>query len=187
MSIFLFDFRAILDGVDLNIHKNSHIGYASFVKKLREIMVNDTSKQYLITGAPGCTYPDTYLGPDSKNAKGTALSSAMENFDHLFIRYYNQPCHPGLLSKFWSSFNSWKALAERTVKSMGKGPNIFVGTLADEYPGRTYFQTIQKLTDLYKVHKLLILWYNANRSTRRSAILAGIFIRHKSHFNEREK
>ena len=122
-------------------------------------MTNDRSKKYLITGAPQCPYPDAKMGPDTAVRKGTALSSVAQEFDHLYIQYYNNFCYPSTLY-FWPNFNHWKSLSEQAITTYGKGPKIFVGLPADIYAangrlaGRIYFQSLQKVADLYKVCKI---------------------------------
>ena len=54
---------AVLDGIDLDIEGGlSKSYYSEFVTELRTLMDQDTSRTYLITGAPQCPYPDFYLG-----------------------------------------------------------------------------------------------------------------------------
>ena len=55
--------RAILDGIDMDIEGGSNKYYPVLVKELHRLMTSDPSKEYLITGAPQCPYPDHELGP----------------------------------------------------------------------------------------------------------------------------
>jgi len=59
-----------MDGVDLDIEIGSHKYYADFVQEMRRLMNTDLSKQYLITAAPQCPFPDKWMGPQ---IQGSAL------------------------------------------------------------------------------------------------------------------
>ena len=59
-----------MDGVDLDIEVGSHRHYPDFVRELRRLMRTDSSKQYLITAAPQCPFPDKWMGPQKP---GSAL------------------------------------------------------------------------------------------------------------------
>ena len=63
-------FRAVLDGLDLDIEGGSHHYYPEFVREMRMLMDSDKSKKYYITGAPQCPYPDHFLGPKSGTGLG---------------------------------------------------------------------------------------------------------------------
>ena len=52
-----------MDGVDLDIEKGSHKYYPDFVCEMRRLMNTDPSKQYFITAAPQCPFPDKWMGP----------------------------------------------------------------------------------------------------------------------------
>ena len=67
----LFPFyRTVMDGVDLDIEIGSHKYYPDFVREMRRLMNTDKSKQYLITAAPQCPFPDKWMGPQ---IQGSAL------------------------------------------------------------------------------------------------------------------
>ena len=59
-----------MDGVDLDIEIGSHKYYPDFVHEMRRLMNTDPSKQYLITAAPQCPFPDKWMGPQ---IQGSAL------------------------------------------------------------------------------------------------------------------
>lgn len=59
-----------MDGVDLDIEIGSHKYYSDFVQEMRGLMGTDPSKQYLITAAPQCPFPDKWMGPQ---IQGSAL------------------------------------------------------------------------------------------------------------------
>ena len=53
-----------MDGIDLDIEGGRGDNYPDFIRELRMLMDNDPNKNYLITGAAQCPYPDHYLGPE---------------------------------------------------------------------------------------------------------------------------
>ena len=59
-----------MDGVDLDIEIGSHKYYPDFVREMRRLMNTDKSKQYLISAAPQCPFPDKWMGPQTQ---GSAL------------------------------------------------------------------------------------------------------------------
>lgn len=59
-----------MDGVDLDIEKGRHKYYPDFVREMRRLMNIDPSKQYFITAAPQCPFPDKWMGPQ---IQGSAL------------------------------------------------------------------------------------------------------------------
>ncbi|KAJ6450714.1 glycoside hydrolase [Mycena vitilis] len=109
---------AVLDGVDLDIEGGASTGYAAFVTKIRSL-ATDGSKQFYVTGAPQCPFPDAYLGT-VVNAVG---------FDALYVQFYNNFC--GLTnfddSNGWN-FASWDEWAKKT--SPNKDVKIFIGAPA---------------------------------------------------------
>ena len=62
--IFSSFFSAVMDGIDLDIEGGGYKYYPEFITELRMLMDNDQTKNYLITGAPQCPYPDHHLGPE---------------------------------------------------------------------------------------------------------------------------
>ena len=56
-----------MDGVDLDIEKGSHKYYPDFVCEMRRLMNTDPSKQYFITAAPQCPFPDKWMGPQDSS------------------------------------------------------------------------------------------------------------------------
>ncbi|EKM78156.1 hypothetical protein AGABI1DRAFT_42630, partial [Agaricus bisporus var. burnettii JB137-S8] len=54
--------NAVLDGVDLDIEGGGSTGFAAFVRRIRS-RASGASKQYYVTAAPQCPFPDAFLGP----------------------------------------------------------------------------------------------------------------------------
>jgi len=99
------------------ILKASSIGYAAFINSLRQKFANSTTKEYFISGAPQCVFPDAYLGPGT----GTALESAQ--FDWVNIQFYNNYCGVNSGSSF--NFETWQNWA--TSSYINSNINLLVG------------------------------------------------------------
>ena len=127
---------AIVDGIDLDIEGGLTSGYTAFVRKLRTLTKTDTSRRYLITGAPQCVFPDAYMGP----APGKVLGDAADAFDYLWVQFYNNHCFFGGAT-FADSLASWTKLV---------GPKIFIGLPAAPDAGGGYVDpgTLGGLTGL---------------------------------------
>ncbi|SCW00609.1 LAFE_0C07976g1_1 [Lachancea fermentati] len=72
---------AIVDGFDFDIENSQPTGYAALVTKLREYFESG-SKDYYISAAPQCYYPDASVGDLLQNSK----------VDFAFIQFYNNYC-----------------------------------------------------------------------------------------------
>jgi chitinase len=77
---------AVLDGVDLDIEGGGSTGYAALIAALRGFYTgaasNPSARQYLVTAAPQCPFPDAYVGD--------ALSRSW--FDLVNVQFYNNYC-----------------------------------------------------------------------------------------------
>ena len=160
---FISSESAILDGVDLDIEDHKSGGYAKLVKSLRDLEKTAGAKKYLITGAPQCPYPDASLGPKP----GTALGDQGDEFDHVYVQFYNNFCHTGDEAQFYPNMDKWLGFAATAAqakdsfamvlknrkRSMGEGPKIFVGM-----PSATggagdpkYYRTPEEAAKIYEV------------------------------------
>ncbi|KAJ3524077.1 hypothetical protein NM688_g8625 [Phlebia brevispora] len=132
---------AVLDGVDLDIEGGSTEYYTNFVTQLRSHM-NGASKQYFITGAPQCPFPDAYLG-SVINAVG---------FDALYVQFYNNYC--GLNS--YSNPNDWNfATWDNWAKTTSPNPNvkIYIGAPASSTAAGSGYVPISQLTTIIQQTK----------------------------------
>lgn len=121
----------------MDIEDQKSGGYAQLVKSLRELEKTAGAKKYLITGAPQCPFPDASLGPKA----GTALGDQGDEFDHVYVQFYNNFCHTGDEAQFYPNMDKWLEFAANAAKAMdsfsivlknrkrslGGGPKIFVG------------------------------------------------------------
>ncbi|CAO3660901.1 unnamed protein product [Rhizopus microsporus] len=105
--------NAVVDGFDLDIENGAKAGYPAFINRMREHYSKDTSKQYFISGAPQCPYPDYYLGE--------ALDTAW--FDFVMIQFYNNYCN--VINGPQFNYNTWDEWAR--TKSINKDVRLFVG------------------------------------------------------------
>lgn len=142
----------VLDGVDLDIEAGTTMYYVDFVQSIRELMNTDQNKKYLITGAPQCPFPDVVMGPGSK---GTVLHDIPQEFDYLFVQFYNNYCYLGSLTQFNSSMTDWLNFADQTKQSHGKGPLIFIGLPSHPRAssGSRYYRTPEQVEAVYTTVK----------------------------------
>ena len=141
---------AVLDGIDLDIEALGTTYYSDFIKSLRQLMATDVSKTYIITGAPQCPYPDVIMGPGTK---GTVLHDVPEEFDYLFVQFYNNYCYLGDQTQFTKSINQWFSFAAQTNAIHGKGPLIYIGLPSHPRAssGSQYYQTPAQVQAVYDV------------------------------------
>lgn len=171
--LYLF-LSAILDGIDLDIEDHKSGGYAELVKSLRQLEKTEGSKKYLITGAPQCPFPDASLGPKP----GTALGDQGDEFDHVYVQFYNNFCHTGDQAQFYPNMDKWLQFAanagqardlaismvlKNRKRSMGGGPKIFVGM-----PSATggagdpkFYRTPEEVAKIYEVHEQKFISQNS--------------------------
>ncbi|KAG7766667.1 hypothetical protein KL946_001855 [Ogataea haglerorum] len=74
---------AVIDGFDFDIENRNSTGYAALATKLREYYTQDSSKDYYISAAPQCVYPDASTGDLLANA----------DVDFAFVQFYNNDCN----------------------------------------------------------------------------------------------
>lgn len=129
---------AVVDGFDFDIENNNNVGYAALVNKLRELFESG-SKQYYISAAPQCPYPDASVGDLLANA----------DVDFAFIQFYNNYC-----SVEGGSFNwdTWVNYAENV--SPNSNIKLYLGlpgsrgSAGSGYVGstRVLAETIEKIS-----------------------------------------
>ncbi|KAL6942304.1 hypothetical protein ACO0QE_003475 [Hanseniaspora vineae] len=102
---------AVVDGFDFDIENNINIGYAALTTELRSIFADQGSKEYYISAAPQCVYPDAGVGNLLLNA----------DVDFAFIQFYNNYCNVG------ANFNwdTWTDFASNSA--FNKDIKLFLG------------------------------------------------------------
>ncbi|THH31700.1 hypothetical protein EUX98_g2472 [Antrodiella citrinella] len=126
--------NAVLDGIDLDIEGGSTDYFPAFVTQLRSHM-NGASKQYYITAAPQCPFPDAELG-SVINAVG---------FDAIYVQFYNNFC--GLQA--FSNPNDWNfGTWDNWAKTTSPNPNvkIYIGAPASSTAAGSGYVPISTLT-----------------------------------------
>lgn len=102
---------AIVDGFDFDLENNNQAGTVALSNALRTQFAKDSSKQYYLSAAPQCVYPDASTGD----------ILAETDIDFAFIQFYNNYCSLG------ANFNwdTWQTYAE--LVSPNKDIKLYVG------------------------------------------------------------
>ncbi|GAV54123.1 hypothetical protein ZYGR_0AK06250 [Zygosaccharomyces rouxii] len=101
---------AVVDGFDFDIENNRPKGYAALATALRK-KFQESNKQFYISAAPQCYYPDASVGDLLGNAQ----------VDFAFIQFYNNYC--SVDGQF--NWDTWKNFAE--TSSPNKDIKLFLG------------------------------------------------------------
>ncbi|ESX02076.1 hypothetical protein KL918_003619 [Ogataea parapolymorpha] len=112
---------AVIDGFDFDIENNDSTGYAALATKLREYYSKDSSKDYYISAAPQCVYPDASTGDMLANA----------DVDFAFIQFYNNYCN---VDKQFN-WDTWANFAANT--SPNKDIKLYLGLPASSTAAST--------------------------------------------------
>ncbi|THH05660.1 hypothetical protein EW145_g4631 [Phellinidium pouzarii] len=132
---------AVLDGVDLDIEGGGSTGYAAFVTQLRSLAAT-ANKQYYITAAPQCPFPDANLG-SVINAVG---------FDAVYVQFYNNFC--GLQA--FSNPNDWNfATWDNWAHTMSPNSNVkvYIGAPASSTAAGSGYVDAATLANIIKTTK----------------------------------
>ncbi|KAI7228724.1 hypothetical protein KC330_g7779 [Hortaea werneckii] len=129
---------AVIDGFDLDFETTMN-NAAPFANRLRELMNEDTTKQYFLTAAPQCPYPDL---ADNEMLNGSTY------FDAIFIQFYNNYCGvnsfvPGSTEQANFNFETWTNWA-RTV-SANPDVKILLGVPANTGAAGTGYLPVSSL------------------------------------------
>ncbi|KAJ3777575.1 glycoside hydrolase family 18 protein [Lentinula raphanica] len=124
---------AVLDGVDLDIEGGGGTGYAAFVTEIRSL-ASGASKQYYITGAPQCVFPDASLG---------SVIDAVA-FDAIYVQFYNNPCGLPFFNTTAWNFGVWDNWARTT--SPNPNVKVFLGAPAASLAAGTGYQDLATLS-----------------------------------------
>ncbi|KAJ4499044.1 glycoside hydrolase family 18 protein [Lentinula lateritia] len=124
---------AVLDGVDLDIEGGGGTGYAAFVTEIRSL-ASGASKQYYITAAPQCVFPDASLG---------SVINAVD-FDAIYVQFYNNPCGLPFFETTTWNFGVWDNWARTT--SPNPNVKVFLGAPAASLAAGTGYQDLATLS-----------------------------------------
>ncbi|GMM48472.1 chitinase [Pichia kluyveri] len=126
---------SIVDGFDFDIENNIQTGYAALASKLRSYFDGDNSKQYYLSAAPQCPFPDASVGDLLANA----------DLDFAFIQFYNNYC-----STIGNNFN-WKIWADFAKNdSPNKNIQIFLGLPAAPGAAGSGYSTIDNVKSIFE-------------------------------------
>ncbi len=111
---------AVIDGFDFDF-ESTVSNMAPFANQLRTLMTASTAstgKQYYLSAAPQCPYPDS--------ADNDMLNGAV-SFDFVQVQYYNNGCGvssyvPGATTQWNFNFDQWDTWA----KTVSKNPSVKV-------------------------------------------------------------
>lgn len=109
--------NAVVDGFDFDFEAVI-ANTAPFATQLRSLMDTDTSKEYYLTAAPQCPYPD---------AADDSMLHGVVDFDAIWVQYYNNYCGlqsfvPGASTQNNFNFATW----DQWAKTVSKNPNVKV-------------------------------------------------------------
>ncbi|KAJ8653998.1 hypothetical protein O0I10_010334 [Lichtheimia ornata] len=126
---------SIIDGFDLDIEGGGSTGYVAMINELRTLFKKDSSKDYFITAAPQCPFPDAMLGD--------VISEA--GVDAVNVQFYNNYC-----STTGSSFNfdQWDDWAKN--KSPNKDVKVFLGIPGSSTAAGSGYAKIEDLKPIIK-------------------------------------
>jgi len=112
--------NSVIDGFDFDFESTVQ-NMVPFANQLRSLMTassSSTGKQYLLTAAPQCPYPDS--------ADGSMLAGAV-SFDAIFIQFYNNYCGLQSFTVGSSTQNNFNfATWDNWAKTVSLNPNVKV-------------------------------------------------------------
>ncbi|KAF7789642.1 hypothetical protein EIP86_000588 [Pleurotus ostreatoroseus] len=159
---------AVLDGIDLDIEGGSTAHFVTFINQLRSHF-NGASKQYYITGAPQCPFPDAYLG-SVINAVG---------FDAVYVQFYNNYCG---LNNF-ANTNDWNfATWDNWAKTTSPNPNVkvYIGAPASSSAAGSGYVPISQLASIIQQTKATyssfggVMFWDASQAYNNGRFDAGV-------------
>ncbi|GAB1744554.1 hypothetical protein NU219Hw_g1958t1 [Hortaea werneckii] len=129
---------AVIDGFYLDF-KTTMTNAAPFANRLRELMDQDATKQYFLTAAPQCPYPDL---------ANNEMLNGSTHFDAIFSQFYNNYCGvnsfvPGRREQTNFNFETWSNWA-RTI-SANPDVKILLGVPANTRAAGTGYLPVSSL------------------------------------------
>lgn len=134
-----------LDGFDFDFEATV-LHMATFANELRSLMDQDTSKQYFLTAAPQCPYPD--------QADKDILNGPV-SIDAVFVQFYNNYCGVNNFNTDATAsqynFEEWDNWAKTVSKN--KNVKVLLGVPADTTAASTGYIPAAKLTQVIEYTK----------------------------------
>ena len=145
MHLYFLD-RAVLDGVDLDLNQGRPFGYSAFVEELHSLARSARKrKRVSMSAAPGCMFPDFFVGPDQDKL----LGDVPKLVDELYVQYRSEQCSSKDPGTFFKSIDQWFAWSQKI-----RGPSIYVGLPADVIQdGDHEYRPFNELATLYQVRQ----------------------------------
>ncbi|KAJ6110380.1 Class III chitinase [Penicillium sp. IBT 16267x] len=137
--------NASLDGFDFDFEA-AVTNMAPFANELRSLMDKEKSKQYFLTAAPQCPYPD---------AADKDILNGPVSIDAVWVQFYNNYCGVNNFDtdseKSKYNFEEWDYWA-RTV-SQNKNVKVMLGVPADTTAASSGYVPVSKLADVIEYSK----------------------------------
>ncbi|CAJ2499774.1 Uu.00g026270.m01.CDS01 [Anthostomella pinea] len=137
---------AVIDGFDFDFESTTS-NMVPFATELRSLMDADTSKQYFLSAAPQCPYPDA--------ADNDMLNGAVA-FDFIMVQFYNNYCGiqsytAGSATQNNFNFATWDTWAKQTSKNTAV--KVLLGVPANTGAAGTGYEPISTLTPVIQYCK----------------------------------
>ncbi|KAI8393951.1 chitinase 2 [Radiomyces spectabilis] len=141
---------AVIDGFDLDIEGGGSTGYVAFVQEMRKLYAQDSSKQYYMTAAPQCPFPDALLG-SVINAVG---------FDAINVQFYNNYCAPTSGSFNFATWDEWakQTSPQKNVKVYFGIPGSPSAAGSGYVPFNTLKPIVQSVASSYSSYGGVTVW-----------------------------
>ncbi|PYH42717.1 glycoside hydrolase family 18 protein [Aspergillus saccharolyticus JOP 1030-1] len=138
--------NASVDGFDFDFEAPVS-KMATFANRLRTLADADSSKQYFLTAAPQCPYPDL---ADQEFLNGPVA------IDAVWVQFYNNPCgltsfQPGQDTQSSFNFAQWDTWAQ-TV-SQNKNVKVYIGAPANTGAAGSGYVSISQLQQVIQYTK----------------------------------
>ncbi|RHZ65988.1 putative class III chitinase [Aspergillus thermomutatus] len=163
--------QATIDGFDLDF-ESTVSNMPAFATQLRTLYLSDPSKQYYLTAAPQCPYPDAADGP--------MLDGAV-SFDAIWVQFYNNYCGlqayvPGAATQYNFNFATWDNWA-KTV-SLNKNVRVFLGVPGSSTAAGSGYVSVDRLAGIIAYAKGLssfggVMSWDASQVVANSGFLGG--------------
>ncbi|KAF4215288.1 hypothetical protein CNMCM8980_010366 [Aspergillus fumigatiaffinis] len=164
--------KATIDGFDFDF-ESTVSNMPTFANQLRSLFSSDPSKQYYLTAAPQCPYPDAAGGP--------MLNGAV-SFDAIWIQFYNNYCglqayDAGSTTQNNFNFATWDTWA-KTV-SLNKNVKVFLGVPGSSTAAGSGYVSVDTLAKIIAYTKGFssfggVMAWDASQVTANSGFLQGV-------------
>lgn len=160
-----------LDGFDFDFE--AHVEHmAPFANELRSLMNEDSSRQYFLTAAPQCPYPD--------QADKDILNGPVD-IDAIWVQFYNNFCGVNNFNSDSSSskynFEEW----DNWAKTVSQNPNVkvLIGVPADTTAASTGYVPVDKLAEVIQYSKKFesfggVMMWDATQAEANDGFIQGV-------------